>query len=576
MQAAPQDQNPQSLASAGVSGNAPAPASLLARLLEQTDFRILTVDTGLRVKRGSEALLRQLGLSEGAELSHGAFGLLAGMAEAAEAAMRGGASESGEIEDAAGLRFQRTCVPLLGEGGETEGVIVGFREISDSWRLANYDPLTGLPNWKRYLQNLEREIERATAAEHQVAVFFLNIDDFNKVNDSAGRAGGDRLLAEVGERLRFVLYSSESVSRLGADDFAFFMRVESPEEVDMIASEVLACLRDPFELGDQTLRITGSVGISLLDRDGRLANDLHSAAEAACHYIQGRSRNEYVHYTPTIHDDARQRVQVENGLYQAVENGELRLYFQPIISVDNGTPLAAEALLRWKLADGSYVPPKLMIRVAEETELIQAIGAWVMEEAARQAQRWARAGYPIPVSVNVSPVQFRKGVVVDQVKAALELTGLPNHLLELEITESLMMEDTLEVKHALAALRKMGLSLAIDDFGTGFSNLSYLRRYQSNKLKIDQSFVQDLALDKESERIVAAIIGMARSLNLLVVAEGVETEEQLAVLKNQGCDAVQGYFYSRPLPAEDFMKYLTAASVPGGLRQPAPPASRHN
>ncbi|CAD5376451.1 EAL domain-containing protein [Pseudomonas sp. OF001] len=419
-------------------------------------------------------------------------------------------------------------------------------------RLAHYDPLTELPNRILVQSHLNGAIERARRLHCKVAVLFLDLDGFKRVNDSLGHGVGDELLVLIAGRLRQRIRAEDMFARLGGDEFLLVLEgIHHPEEAALVAQDLIDLLQQPFRVGSgHELFVGASIGISLYPDDGLEMSELIRCADVAMYQAKENGRNNYQFHTEELTRAAENRQALESRLHRAITAQEFQLYYQPQVDIASGRILGFEALVRWCPIQGEPVSPAVFIPLLEETGLILALGEWVMHEACRQAVRWGEAGLPaVPVSVNLSPRQFQHLDVVELVRRALEDSGLPGALLELEITEGALMAQNLETQVRLAELKALGVHLAVDDFGTGYSSLAYLSRFPIDKLKIDKSFIDGLGQDARADKIVATVIAMGQGLDLQVVAEGVETASQLELLRALGCDAVQGYLCGRPLPA---------------------------
>ena len=437
---------------------------------------------------------------------------------------------------------------------------IGERQQAEERVLhqANHDALTGLPNRRLLLDRLGQALALAHRESHHVAVLFMDLDRFKTINDSLGHMAGDALLQTVAQRLSASLREGDTVSRLGGDEFVVVLpRLDEPKAAEKVAIKLVEALAPPFQLGGQELRVSASIGISLFPEDGRDTEALLRNADSAMYHAKDMGRNNYQFFMEQMNVAAAERLRLENDLHRALERREFELHYQPRISVASGGACGIEALIRWRRPERGLVPPGQFIPLAEDTGLIVAIGEWVIDVACRQAVAWCAAGLPhLPVAVNLSPRQFRHSNLVGTVAQALGRHGWPSNLLELEITEGVLMQHTDETLKTLEALNRLGVGLAIDDFGTGYSSLSYLKRFPVDCLKIDQSFVRDITVDPEDAAIVTAIIGLAHSLGLAVVAEGVETPNQLAFIREAGCDEAQGYHFSRPMPADQLAAWL--------------------
>lgn len=434
--------------------------------------------------------------------------------------------------------------------------------------LANHDALTGLPNRRLLIDRLGQALALAHRENHQVAVLFMDLDRFKTINDSLGHMKGDALLQNVARRLSETLREGDTVSRLGGDEFVIVLpSLDQPKAAEKVALKLVDALAPPIDLGGQELRVSASIGISLFPEDGRDTETLLRNADSAMYHAKDMGRNNYQFFMEQMNVAAAERLRLENDLHRALERHEFELHFQPRVSVANGLACGIEALIRWRHPERGLVLPEHFIPVAEDTGLIVPIGEWVINEACRQGTAWCAAGLPkLPVAVNLSPRQFRQSNLVDTVARAIERYGWPCKLLELEITEGVLMQQTSETLKTLEALNRLGVGLAIDDFGTGYSSLSYLKRFPVDFLKIDQSFVRDIAVDPDDATIVTAIIGLAHNLGLTVVAEGVENASQLDFIRDAGCDEAQGYHIGRPMPAGQLAEWLLANRPSGSLR----------
>ncbi len=421
------------------------------------------------------------------------------------------------------------------------------------WQIAHHDALTGLPNRALLLDRLGQALMQAARYNSRLAVLFLDLDRFKSINDTLGHHIGDELLKHVADRLRAVVRAIDTVSRLGGDEFVIVLQeIAGPDDAVLVAEKIINAMAPAARIEGHELRATPSIGISIFPEDGDDIYVLMKNADTAMYHAKEQGRNNFQFFAPLMNSEAERFFTLEHRLRGALEGEQFRLHFQPLIDLRQRCVCGTEALLRWQDPEHGMIAPGEFIPVAEETGLILPIGAWVLREALRQNRAWQEAGWPrVPVSVNLSPRQFRQTDLVDTVRAALDAAGQPAEMLELEITESTLMVDLDETLAKLEALSRMGVRLAIDDFGTGYSSLAYLKRFPVDKLKIDQSFVRDLTDDKDDAAIVAAIVGLARSLGVDVLAEGVERDAQLAALAGLGCSKFQGYYFSRPLAPEE-------------------------
>jgi len=423
--------------------------------------------------------------------------------------------------------------------------------------LSHFDLLTDLPNRVLLNARLEAALERAKRQHRLVAVLYVDLDRFKNVNDSLGHPAGDEVLVKIARRLRSELLEEYTLARLGGDEFAVVVEdFDAPEEAAALARRIISLIEHPIWVSSgQDVVLSASVGISLYPDDGVSATQLIQHADAALYRAKDLGRSTVQFYLSELTVAANERLELELQLRRALERGEFKVFYQPLLSLKGDARIGAEALLRWQPADGPMIGPDRFIPLAEETGLIVSIGAWVMHDACSQAKAWLDQGLTFGcIAINLSVRQFRQPDVVDIVAAVLKTTGLPADRLELEITESALMTDTDEVIAKLDALRSLGVNLAVDDFGTGYSSLAYLKRFPLDKLKIDQSFIRGMDPGSNDEAIVTATIAMAHSLGLKTHAEGVETEAQLSILRRLGCDAYQGYIVSPPVCAVDFAR----------------------
>ena len=425
--------------------------------------------------------------------------------------------------------------------------------------LAHHDPLTGLPNRLLLSARLQHSLDVAHRDGGTLALLVLDLDRFKDVNDSYGHSAGDALLQQVAERLTNRLRGADTVTRLGGDEFAVLLEnLAQPQDAARVAMEVIDILSEPWRLAnDAEVRLGASLGISLFPEHGQTAEDLLQQADAALYQAKSEGRGRFQYFSADLTQAARSRIELESRLRRAITDQQLRVYYQPQIAIPSGHIIGAEALVRWQDPERGLIPPGHFIPVAEETGLISAIGEWVLRETCRQGQEWRDAGLPpLTLAVNLSAHQLHHGDLAATVLQVLNDTGFPAEWLELELTESALMQREAEAVTILERLRGLGLHLAMDDFGTGYSSLAYLRRFPLDVLKIDKSFVDDLPQQREAMEIAATIIAMGHTLGLKVLAEGVETPEQLAFLQLKGCDRYQGYLTSPPIPAPAFVTLL--------------------
>jgi len=450
--------------------------------------------------------------------------------------------------------------------------------------IAYHDTLTGLPNRAMFREYVNHVIADARRGDKQFALLFLDIDDFKRVNDTLGHQAGDRLLREVTERLsqclrrgdymaRIDSFSEpdELLARLGGDEFVILLpNIKDPHAPGSLARRLIVALAEPVVLDDHEFFISASIGVTLFPSDGEDADELIKNADIAMYHAKEEGKNDYQFYLESMNVLAHERLAMETRLRRALENNELRLHYQPQVDTVSGAIVGLEALLRWHVPEEGFIPPAVFIPVAEETGLILALGEWAINEACRQSSAWQRAGLAAPsISVNVSGVQFGKQDVPRIIRTALEKHGLAARQLEVEITESVIMSQPERAVKELSAIRDLGVDIALDDFGTGYSSFSYLHRFPIDTLKIDRSFVLQMGSKAENTEIVAAIIAMAHILKLRVIAEGIEDLNQYTILSERGCDVIQGYLFSRPLPAEQVPQLLRERV----LRLPQPKAA---
>ncbi|MGC2165485.1 MAG: PAS domain S-box protein [Gallionella sp.] len=425
--------------------------------------------------------------------------------------------------------------------------------------MASHDPLTKLPNRSLAESRLKQELEQAHRHRFQLSVLFIDLDRFKQVNDSFGHLVGDELLCAVAKRLGARLREGDTLGRLGGDEFILISSpLQDKQDAAVIARDLVVSLREPFKLSNGVeVFIGASIGISLYPDNGSTVLDLTRNADAAMYLAKESGRSQFSFYTPALNADARMKLQLENDLRHALAGDELSLHYQAKVDIRSGAICGAEALARWQKPDQTWVPPGLFIPIAEKSGVILAIGNWVIEQACAQMRAWLDAGLPeVSIAVNVSAFQFHSGKLVKMVKAALEKYRIPAIFLELELTESMLMHEPELGIETMQQLKQIGVKLSLDDFGTGYSNFAYLRRFPIDSLKIDQSFVQGVTTKSEDAMIVDSIIGLAKRMKLNVVGEGVESEGQLQYLRDNGCDELQGYYFSRPLPAAEFAELL--------------------
>jgi len=427
--------------------------------------------------------------------------------------------------------------------------------------LAFHDALTGLPNRLLLQDRLQFALAQAGRDGQHLALLCLDLDNFKHINDTLGHAAGDVLLQQVAQRLQGCLRDSDTLSRQGGDEFVALLsnlgNSHDSHATVQVLSKITASMEAPFVLEAHELVLSFSIGIALYPNDGLDFHTLLRKADMAMYRAKESGRNSHHFFNDDMGLQAGEHLRLRSGLRRALEQGELQLHYQPQFDLRSGALVGAEALLRWQHPEHGLIPPARFIPVAEESGLIVPIGAWVIEEVCRQGRAWLDAGpQPLLLAVNLSAVQFKRGDLEATLRQALQRSGLPAHLLELELTESLLLHNTQAMLELVRRLKRLGVKLSIDDFGTGYSSLSYLKRFEVDKLKIDQSFVRDLLTDPDDAAIVRAIIQMAASLGLRTIAEGVESAAVAERIAALGCDQAQGYHYARPMPAAAFTDYL--------------------
>ena len=477
-----------------------------------------------------------------------------------------------KLEDGSERIFELEASPLWNADGSLHGILEVIRNITGDlsveaqlrehqerlYHLVHHDNLTSLPNRLLLQDRLQRMMVKAKRHNTYAAVLFLDLDRFKKINDTLGHDIGDKLLLEVAKRLEKCVRRSDTVARLGGDEFAIVLDdLRDTKFVAVVARKILNALSKPIFIEEFELYATSSIGISLFPDDSEEVDGLMRCADTAMYRAKEAGKNNYQYYTADMNMRAFEFLLLESGLRKALDNDELIVFYQPLIDLSTNKLIGMEALLRWQHPEKGMISPGDFIPLAEETGLIEPIGDWVLRAACEQNRKWQDAGYPaVKVSVNMSARQFSKKNLVENISNVLDETGLKPEHLGIEITESVIMQDVQSTIAKLQKLHNMGISLSIDDFGTGYSSLSYLKLFPIDDLKIDRSFVFNITTDSTDAAIAASIIVLAHSMNLNVVAEGVETQEQLELLRKQGCDIVQGFLFSRPLSAEEFVPFF--------------------
>ena len=449
------------------------------------------------------------------------------------------------------------------------GVVLTSRDVSERKKaekraeyLSQHDVLTGLPNRVLMQDRLHQAISQARRNGGLVALMFIDLDRFKMVNDLFGHITGDTLLKQVAARLTECLRDTDTVARLGGDEFTIMLPdATNPQVVGEVAQRVLKEFSLPFSDGEQEMFVSASIGISLFPRDGASPDDLVKHADTAMYSAKDSGRNSFRYFTEDLNHEVREKVMLESGLRRAIERGELRLFYQPKIDLATGRVIGAESLVRWQHPTLGLIPPGKFIEVAEESGLILPLGEWVLKAACEQLRTWQHQGIDLQVAVNVSARQFQQRNLADTVMGFLSDSGVDPQFIEIELTESALLNDRETSIATLKRMKSRGIAISIDDFGTGYSSLSYLKLLPLDILKIDKSFVRDIVTDDNDAVIVRAIIGLARSLGIKVIAEGVEDEQQLSFLNQNGCNYGQGYLFGKPLAPELFMETVRRLGI---------------
>ena len=467
--------------------------------------------------------------------------------------------------DGSETAIEDSASPIHDRSGHVIGAVIVFHDVSvaraqalQATHLAQHDFLTGLPNRMLLNDRLTQAIGMARRHGHRLAVLFLDLDQFKHVNDSLGHLVGDELLHSVARRLVACVRSSDTVSRQGGDEFVIVLsQIHQADDAAASAQKIIAALAAPHELAHHQLHVSATIGITVYPDDGADAQTLIKCADVAMYHAKASGRNCHEFFQPDMNARAVERQSIEAGLHRALARGEFVLHYQPKIDLDTGAMTGVEALIRWVHPGRGLLFPKDFVPIAEDCGLVVPIGQWVLGEACRQARAWIDEGRrPMAVAVNISGAEFRNPHFLEYLRRVLKDSRLDARYLELELTESALLQHAESTTLSLKALKDMGVLVAVDDFGTGYSSLSYLRRFPIDVLKVDQSFVHEISADPVGTSIVCAVISMGRSLGHRVIAEGVETKEQFAFLQAQGCGEGQGYYFSRPLAAEPFARLM--------------------
>jgi diguanylate cyclase (GGDEF)-like protein/PAS domain S-box-containing protein len=466
--------------------------------------------------------------------------------------------------------IEDSAAPIHDRLGAVTGAVMVFHDVSVARAmtlkmsyLAQHDSLTDLPNRVLLNDRLNEAIALSARHSRNLAVLFMDLDHFKHINDSLGHVVGDGLLQSVARRLFTCVRSSDTISRQGGDEFVILLwEVAQAQDAAITAEKVLVAQREPHYVNGYELHVTASIGIVSYPDDGTDSETLMKNADFAMYHAKEMGRNNFQFFKAEMNARALERQSVQDGLRHAIERQELLLHYQPKVNLATGSVVGVEALIRWRHPTRGLVPPGEFITIAEQCGLIVPIGRWVLREACRQARAWQLAGLQLTcIAINISTVELRAPGFVAGIRAILHETGLEARYLELELTETALLEDSTSIADVLTELKKLGVLLALDDFGTGYSSLSHLKRFPIDALKIDRSFVRDLTTDADDAGIVSAVIGMGKSLHMRVVAEGVETREQLEILREHGCAQGQGFYFSRAVPAEDFPLLMTCGAA---------------
>jgi diguanylate cyclase (GGDEF)-like protein/PAS domain S-box-containing protein len=467
--------------------------------------------------------------------------------------------------------IEDSAAPIHDRGGNVTGAVMVFHDVSEARamalqlsHLAEHDFLTGLPNRLLLNDRLTQAISLSRRHSGQLAVLFLDLDRFKNINDSLGHDVGDQLLQSVASRLASCVRRSDTISRQGGDEFVILLsELNEAQDAAITATKMLDAVTLPHHIGPHRIQMSASIGVSIYPEDGVTADALTKNADAAMYEAKENGRSNFQFFKQVMNIRAMERQFIESALHRALERGEFLLHYQPIVNLRTGEVTGAEALIRWPHPERGLIPPAQFVPIAEDCGLILPIGQWVLREACKQARAWIDAGRrPIPISVNISALEFRAANFLEGVHAILTDTRLDPHCLELEITESVLMKHAESTANVLHALKAMGVQLAVDDFGTGYSSLSHLNRFPIDVLKIDQSFVHDICSSPDQATIVSAVISMGKSLKKRVIAEGIETMEQLESLRAWGCEEGQGYLLDRPMVASEFTnRVISVAAV---------------
>jgi diguanylate cyclase (GGDEF)-like protein/PAS domain S-box-containing protein len=550
--------------------------SLATQVIEATSEGVLVCDTDFRVISVNMAFTEITGYVAAEAIGESAHALAAldqdeQLLERMSTAVGGKGRWEGELRNQRknGEEFAERVIvfAITDETGAVRRNVILLSDITkrkmDEEHIryqANFDILTGLPNRALFLDRLDQALSNMERVRRKLGLLFIDLDGFKLVNDTLGHAMGDILLREASRRLQECVRGGDTVARLGGDEFMVIMpNLRRSRNAPDLAQRILDALARPFDLEGYEAFVSGSIGITVFPDDAKSAADLLKNADGAMYQAKEKGRANYQFFTANLNEEVKERLTLKNGLSKALERGELSLHYQPKLEIQGNRITGVEALMRWHNEELGQVSPGRFIPVLEDTGLVVGVGEWAIRTACEQHRTWLEAGLPsIRIAVNLSARQVRERDFVSMVGRILRETNVGPEGLEIEITESMLMTDADNAVQALGELHDMGISVAMDDFGTGYSSLSYLKRFPIDTIKIDQSFVADIAVDPDDAEIINTIISMGRTLNRKVVAEGVETEEQLSILREYRCDEIQGYFFSRPQPAEQLTEFLKA------------------
>ena len=553
---------------------------LIAKVMDHLAEAVVILDTDFRVASVNPAFTAITGYAAGNVTGRAPPFLTAlkrdkGLFAQMQNALAGAGRWEGEIWDArkSGEAYAEhlSIAAIADDDGSVQQYAAVITDVTkrkqDEERIryqANYDALTDLPNRALFLDRLTQALPTMARAGARLGLMFIDLDGFKLVNDTLGHDLGDHLLREAAARLGKCVRSGDTVARLGGDEFTIIMpNLHEPRDAPLVANRVLDALSKPFDLDGHGAFVSASIGITIFPDDARDANGLLRNADTAMYRAKEQGKANFQFYTADLNREVKERLIVKNGLSKALERDEFSLYYQPKLELKSGRIASVEALMRWHNRDLGMVSPARFIPVLEETGLVIEVGAWAIRAACAQHKAWKDAGLPpLRVAVNLSARQLREISFVSVFEGALKDTGVGPDGIEIEITESMLMSDSARIVVALRDLSDMGVRIAMDDFGTGYSSLSYLRRFPIDTIKIDRSFVADIVSNSDDAEIIRTIITMGQTLNRWIVAEGVETEEQAALLKGYTCDEIQGYYLSPPLPADKLTRFMQERTPP--------------